>query len=156
MKKPKTLEPIHPGEILLEEFMKPMGISINRLARDLAVPPNRVSGIVNGARAITADTALRLGKYFGVSPEMWLRLQAQYELRVARHTHPRFKEAHRAASRDGRDPQVFGHHEAGGAQDARSGPRRRLSVGLSSTRLFLSPLLSAAFPNELSETDANP
>jgi addiction module HigA family antidote len=86
MKKPTTMEPIHPGEILLEEFMKPMGISINRLARDLAVPPNRVSGIVNGVRAITADTALRLGKYFGVSPEMWLGLQAEYELRVARRT----------------------------------------------------------------------
>jgi addiction module HigA family antidote len=86
MKKPTTMEPIHPGEILLEEFMKPMGISINRLARDVAVPPNRVSGIVNGARAITADTALRLGKYFGVSPEMWLGLQAEYELRVARRT----------------------------------------------------------------------
>jgi len=86
MRKPTTLEPIHPGEILLEEFMKPMGISINRLARDLAVPPNRVSGIVNGVRAITADTALRLGKYFGVSPEMWLGLQAEYELRVARRT----------------------------------------------------------------------
>ena len=86
MKKRKALKPIHPGEILLEEFMKPMGISINRLARDLAVPPNRVSGIVNGVRAITADTALRLGKYFGVSAEMWLGLQAEYELRVARRT----------------------------------------------------------------------
>ena len=86
MKKQSPMEPIHPGAILLEEFMKPMGISINRLARDLAVPPNRVSGIVNGARAITADTALRLGKYFGVSPEMWLGLQAEYELRVARRT----------------------------------------------------------------------
>jgi addiction module HigA family antidote len=84
MRKPPTLKPIHPGETLLEEFMKPMGISINRLARDLAVPPNRVSGIVNGARAITADTALRLGKYFGVSPEMWLGLQVEHELRVAR------------------------------------------------------------------------
>ena len=61
----KLLDPIHPGEILLEEFMKPMGISINRLARDVAVPPGRISSIVNGKRAITADTALRLGKYFG-------------------------------------------------------------------------------------------
>ena len=69
--KSKLLEPIHPGEILLEEFMKPMGISINQLARDIAVPPGRISAIVNGKRAITADTALRLGKYFGVSPEVW-------------------------------------------------------------------------------------
>ncbi len=81
--KPKLLEPIHPGEILLEEFMKPMDISINRLARDIAVPPGRISGIVNGKRSITADTALRLGKYFGVSPQTWMGLQAEYDLRVA-------------------------------------------------------------------------
>jgi addiction module HigA family antidote len=85
-KKSKMLEPIHPGEILFEDFMKPMGISINRLARDLAVPPNRISEIVNGKRAITADTALRLGKYFGVSPELWLDLQSDYDLRVAKRT----------------------------------------------------------------------
>jgi len=82
--KAKLLEPIHPGEILLEEFMKPLGISMNRLARDLDVPPNRISLIVNGTRAITADTALRLGLYFRVSPELWLTLQADYDLRVAR------------------------------------------------------------------------
>ena len=82
----KVLQPIHPGEILLEEFMKPMGISINRLARDIVVPPGRISAIVNGKRAITADTALRLGKYFGVSPEVWTGLQSDYELRVARQT----------------------------------------------------------------------
>lgn len=80
----RQLDPIHPGEILLEEFMTPMGISINRLARELLVPPGRVSAIVNGKRAITADTALRLGKFFGVSPEVWTGLQADYELRVAR------------------------------------------------------------------------
>jgi len=84
MAKRKTLEPIHPGEILLEEFMKPLGISINRLARELSVPPGRVSAIVNGQRAISADTALRLGKYFGVSPETWTGLQADYDLKVAR------------------------------------------------------------------------
>jgi len=66
--------------------MKPMGISINRLARELWVPPGRISAIVNGNRAITADTALRLGKFFGVSPEVWTGLQADYELRVARRT----------------------------------------------------------------------
>ncbi len=77
----RTLEPIHPGEILLEEFMRPLG---NRLARDIAVPPNRISKIVRGKRSITADTALRLGKYFQVSPEIWVGLQADYDLRVAR------------------------------------------------------------------------
>lgn len=81
--KRKRLDPIHPGEILLEDFLKPMGISINRLARDLVVPPGRISAIVNGKRAITADTALRLGKYFGVSPQAWMGLQAEYDLRVA-------------------------------------------------------------------------
>ena len=82
----RMLAPVPPGEILMEEFMRPLGISINALARNLAVPPNRISGIVNGTRAITADTALRLGKHFGVSPEIWLDLQADYELRVARQT----------------------------------------------------------------------
>ena len=81
--KSKLLEPIHPGEILLEDFMKPMDISINRLVRDIAVPPGRISGIVNGKRGITADTALRLGKYFGVSPQTWMGLQAEYDLRIA-------------------------------------------------------------------------
>jgi len=79
----ELLDPIHPGEILLEEFMKPMDISSNRLARDLSVPPNRISGIVNGKRGITADTALRLGKYFGVAPQTWMGLQSEYDLRVA-------------------------------------------------------------------------
>jgi addiction module HigA family antidote len=78
----KPLEPIFPGEILLEEFMKPLRVSINRLARDIHVPPGRISEIVNGKRSITADTAIRLGRYFGVSPEIWLNLQADYELRV--------------------------------------------------------------------------
>ena len=80
----KLLEPIHPGEILLEEFMKPLGVSINKLARDVDAPPGRISEIVNGKRAVTADTAPRLGRYFGVSPEIWINLQADYELRVAR------------------------------------------------------------------------
>lgn len=84
--KRKHLNPIHPGEILLEEFMRPLGVSINRLARDIAVPPGRVSAIVNGTRTISADTALRLGRYFGVSPEIWVGLQADYELRLAERT----------------------------------------------------------------------
>lgn len=82
----KLLPPIPPGEILLEDFMKPLGISINQLARDLDVPPNRISGIVNGKRAITADTALRLGKYFSTSPDIWIGLQKDYELRIAKQT----------------------------------------------------------------------
>jgi addiction module HigA family antidote len=80
----KQLDPIPPGEILLEEFMRPLDLSINALARAIDVPPNRVSEIVNGKRAITADTALRLGKYFGVSAELWLDLQSDYDLRLAR------------------------------------------------------------------------
>jgi addiction module HigA family antidote len=83
-KKTKLLEPIHPGEILAEEFMKPLALSINRLSRDLHVPPNRIHAIVHGARGITADTALRLGTYFGVAPETWLNLQSEYDLRMAR------------------------------------------------------------------------
>ncbi len=82
----RKLTPIPPGEILYEDFMKPMGVSINALAREIAVPPNRISDIVNGKRSIIADTALRLGKYFGVSPEVWLNLQVDYDLRVAKRT----------------------------------------------------------------------
>lgn len=78
------LDPIKPGEILLEDFLKPMGISINKLAREIYVPPGRISAIVNGKRSITADTALRLAAYFGTSPELWLNLQADYDLRIAR------------------------------------------------------------------------
>jgi addiction module HigA family antidote len=84
--RPKLLDPIPPGEILREDFMRPLGISINALARALSVPPNRIGAIVNGSRAITADTALRLGRYFGTSPELWLDLQSDYGLRVARRT----------------------------------------------------------------------
>ncbi|NLW35490.1 HigA family addiction module antitoxin [Syntrophorhabdus aromaticivorans] len=82
----KLLDPIPPGEILYEEFMKPLGININTLARDIDVPPGRISEIIRGKRAISADTALRLGKYFNVSPEIWLSLQADYEIRIARRT----------------------------------------------------------------------
>jgi len=82
----KLLPPIHPGEILFEDFMRPLGLSINGLARGLAVPPGRVSAVVNGKRAISADTALRLGRFFGVSPELWIGLQADYDLRCAQRT----------------------------------------------------------------------
>lgn len=80
----KLLDPIHPGEILAEDFMKPLGISINGLSRDLHVPPNRIHAIVHGLRSITADTALRLGTYFDMAPETWLNLQAEFDLRAAR------------------------------------------------------------------------
>ncbi len=82
MSKKKRLDPIKPGEILLEDFMVPLNISINKLSRDLAVPPNRISEIVNGKRAITADTALRLERYFQVEAQFWLNLQSEYDLRV--------------------------------------------------------------------------
>lgn len=78
----KKLPPVPPGEILEEEFLKPMGLSQNRLARGLGVPPRRINEIVHGRRRITADTALRLGKYFSMSPEFWLGLQMDYELDV--------------------------------------------------------------------------
>jgi addiction module HigA family antidote len=81
-----SVAPIHPGEILREDFMKPLAVSINRLAREIAVPPGRISAIVGGKRAITADTALRLGRYFNISPQFWLNLQGEYDLRVARLT----------------------------------------------------------------------
>lgn len=100
------LDPIHPGEILLEDFLKPMEISINRLAREIQVPPGRVSTIVNGKRSITADTALSLGMYFSVSPELWLNLQSDYDLRVARrstelHITPLQQETQNAIARTG-------------------------------------------------------
>ena len=77
------LPPIHPGEILKEEFMVPMDLSINRLARDLHVPPGRISEIVNGKRGMTADTALRLARYFGTTPKLWMNLQTAYDLEVS-------------------------------------------------------------------------
>jgi addiction module HigA family antidote len=80
----ELLDPVTPGEILREDFMEPMGLSINRLARDLVVPPNRISGIVNGKRAITADTALRLQCYFKIEAQFWLNLQSEYDLRMVK------------------------------------------------------------------------
>ena len=80
--KNKKLPPIHPGEILIEEFLKPMGLSQYRLAKDISVPPRRINEIVHGKRSISADTALRLGRYFGISPQFWLNLQARFDLEV--------------------------------------------------------------------------
>ena len=78
------MPPVSPGEVLLEEFLKPMNISQNKLAEDISVPPNRISQIVNGKRDITADTALRLGRYFSIEPEFWMNLQARYNMKQAR------------------------------------------------------------------------
>src|SRR5688572_19612868 len=74
------LPPVHPGEILLEEFLKPLEISQYRLSKDISVPPRRINEIVHGTRSITADTALRLARYFGTSERFWLNLQARYDL----------------------------------------------------------------------------
>ncbi len=80
---PKILDEIHPGEILLEEFMKPMGITARQLAADIDVPPSRISDVVNAKRPITADTALRLGLFFNMEPRFWMNLQSEYDMRVA-------------------------------------------------------------------------
>ncbi len=79
-----TLPPVHPGEVLFEEFLEPSGISQYRLAKDISVPPRRINEIVHGKRSVTADTALRLARYFGTSDRFWLNLQASYDLDVER------------------------------------------------------------------------
>ena len=83
MAKSRRLAPVHPGEILRDDLMVPLGLSINRLARDLRVPVTRMSEIVNGRRSITADTALRLARYFSTTAEFWVNLQSAYDLDVA-------------------------------------------------------------------------
>ena len=82
-KKTKTVQPIHPGETLREDFLKPLGLTANRLAIELRVPVTRVNDIVRGKRAITADTALRLARFFRTTPQFWMNLQANYELELA-------------------------------------------------------------------------
>lgn len=79
----EKIPPIHPGEILMEEFLEPLGVSQNRLAVSVGVPPRRINEIVHGKRAITADTALRLGQFFGMSAQFWMNLQTHYDLEVA-------------------------------------------------------------------------
>jgi len=81
--KTKTMPPIHPGETLREDFLKPLGLTANRLALELSVPVTRVNDIVRGRRAITADTALRLARYFGTTPQFWMNLQSNYDLELA-------------------------------------------------------------------------
>jgi len=82
----KLLEEIYPGEILLEDFMKPMGITARQLAADIDVSPSRISEIVHGSRPITADTALRLGIFFTMDPRFWMNLQSEYDMRMAKRT----------------------------------------------------------------------
>lgn len=82
----QLLDEIHPGEVLLEDFMKPMGISARQLAADIDVSPSRISDLVNGNRPITADTALRLGLFFTMDPRFWLNLQTEYDMRVTART----------------------------------------------------------------------
>jgi addiction module HigA family antidote len=82
-RKTRIMPPIHPGETLREDFLKPLGLSANRLAMELQVPVTRVNDIVRGKRAVTADTALRLARYFGTTPQFWMNLQANYELELA-------------------------------------------------------------------------
>jgi len=80
----RKLSPITPGDVLLEEFLRPMNITQSQLSKDISVPANRVSQVIHGKREITADTALRLGKYFGIEPEFWLNLQMRYNMKTAR------------------------------------------------------------------------
>ena len=80
--KTKKIDPIHPGEILMEEFLEPMGLSQNQMANDIGVPPRRINEIIHGKRRITADTALRLAHYFKMSPQFWLGLQMDYDLDI--------------------------------------------------------------------------
>jgi addiction module HigA family antidote len=82
-KKTKSIPPVHPGETLREDFLKPLGLTANRLAIELQVPVTRVNDIVRGRRAVTADTALRLARYFGTTPQFWMNLQANYDLELA-------------------------------------------------------------------------
>jgi addiction module HigA family antidote len=91
MSKEKLLAPIHPGEILMEEFLEPMGISQYRLAKDISVPPRRINEIVHGKRTITPDTALRLSRYFGLSERFWINLQARYDLEIEKEEFVGFK-----------------------------------------------------------------
>ncbi|MFA5110185.1 MAG: HigA family addiction module antitoxin [Desulfobaccales bacterium] len=99
----ESLPPVHPGEVLLEEYLKPLGISQNRLARDLGVPAQRINDIIRQQRSITVDTALRLARYFHTTPQFWLNLQMHYDLEAARES--RLVER---INRDVRDNEALG------------------------------------------------
>ena len=109
------IDPIHPGEVLMEDFIEGFGITQNKLATAIGVPPRRINEIVHGKRGITADTAVRLAKYFGTSAELWMNLQSHYELRLERPA--RAARQHRAAA-------VGGVDTADGISDQRSHPAR--------------------------------
>lgn len=94
----KKMKPVHPGEVLQEEFLLPLKLTQYRVAKDIGVPPRRVNEIIHGLRAVSADTALRLARYFGMSPAFWLNLQTRYELEV---------ETDRRAARIQREVKVF-------------------------------------------------
>lgn len=94
----KKLAPVHPGEILREEFLVPLGLTAYRVARDLQVPPNRITGIVNEQRRVTAETAVLSGHYFGTSAEMWLNLQTRCDLRIAERAAARLRKLPRCSS----------------------------------------------------------
>ncbi|MDQ8156986.1 MAG: HigA family addiction module antitoxin [Gemmatimonadota bacterium] len=81
---PKKLAPIHPGEVLLHDFLEPLGLSQYRVAHDIGVPPRRLNEIIHGIRAVSADTALRLARYFGLTPQFWLTLQMHYDVEIER------------------------------------------------------------------------
>jgi len=101
-KRARKLAPIHPGELLLADFLEPLGLSQYRLAQDISVPPRRINEIVHGMRAISADTAIRLERYFGTSERFWLNLQARYDLELQRDAlGPRLKKEVRVLDRAG-------------------------------------------------------
>lgn len=117
------LDPIHPGEILEEEFMRPLGLSANAVARAIHVPVTRVSEIVRGRRGVTADTALRLGRFLGTTAELWLGLQSEYDLRVARRDLEKSILARVMPLRSARPVEVTEVREAPAAYGRSGGPR---------------------------------
>lgn len=119
----RQLDPIHPGEILEEEFMRPLGLSGNALAKAIDVPVTRVSEIVRGRRGVTADTALRLGRFFGTTAELWLALQSEYDLRIARRDLEKSIRARVVPLNASRPTGVLEVHEPRATDDARA-PRR--------------------------------
>lgn len=122
----KHLEPIHPGEILEEEFMRPLGFSANSLARAIDVPVTRISDIVRARRGITADTALRLSRFFQTSPDLWLGLQSEYDLRIARREYGESIERHVTPLQ-----LAGGRYESGAARKAGGGSVREPSAAYS-------------------------
>ena len=120
MKRAKLLPPIHPGEILSEEFLKPLGMSMNQLAEELHVPANRITQVVQGRRGITGETALRLARYFGTSAEFWLGMQKDFDLQVAR---DQFEAEVARQVRAARQGGLTSHHKAAIDADDLAGHR---------------------------------